>query len=196
VKEFHERFGTEPAGVWSAPGRVNLIGEHTDYNDGFVLPFAIPMRTTVAARPADGPWWTVYSRETGETIVIAESDLEPGSVHGWAAYVAGIPWALRDAGHRAPFVDLAIASDVPLGAGLSSSAALTCAVLAALVDVGGLDLPRDEWPRTTTSARPPASWTSPRRRCAAPVTRCSSTAAAATASTCRSRCPSTPWRCW
>ena len=132
--------------VFSAPGRVNLIGEHTDYNDGFVLPFAIPMRTTVTARPADGPRWTVRSRETGETIVIEESDLAPGAVSGWAAYVAGIPWALREAGHRPPFLDLSIASDVPLGAGLSSSAALTCAVLAALVDLGGLDLPRDEWP--------------------------------------------------
>jgi galactokinase len=146
VREFHERFGTAPAGVWSAPGRVNLIGEHTDYNDGFVLPFAIPMRTTVAARPADGPRWTVHSRETGETVVIADTDLEPGAVPGWAAYVAGIPWALRDAGHRPPYLDLAIASDVPLGAGLSSSAALTCAVLAALVDLGGLDLPRERWP--------------------------------------------------
>ncbi len=140
------------SGVWSAPGRVNLIGEHTDYNDGFVLPFAIPQRARVEARPADGPRWTVSSRETGETVVIAESDLSPGAVHGWAAYVAGVPWALREAGHRPPFLDLAIASDVPLGAGLSSSAALTCAVLAALVDLGGLDLPRDEWPALAQKA--------------------------------------------
>ncbi|GIJ68259.1 galactokinase [Virgisporangium ochraceum] len=152
MKEFHERFGMEPAGVWSAPGRVNLIGEHTDYNDGFVLPFAIPMRTTVAARPADGPFWTVYSRETGETVVISEADLRPGAVNGWAAYVAGVPWALRAAGHRPPFLDLAITSDVPLGAGLSSSAALTCAVLAALVDLGGLDLSRDDWPAVAQRA--------------------------------------------
>jgi galactokinase len=152
MKEFVGRYGMPPAGEWSAPGRVNLIGEHTDYNDGFVLPFAIPLRTRVAARPSEGPWWTVYSRETGETIVIAESDLEPGAVLGWAAYVAGIPWALREAGHRPPFADLAVASDVPLGAGLSSSAALTCAVLAALVDLGGLDLPADEWPALAQKA--------------------------------------------
>lgn len=138
--------------VFSAPGRVNLIGEHTDYNDGFVLPFAIPMRTTVEARPADGPQWTVRSRETGETVVITEDDLTPGAVSGWAAYVAGIPWALRSLGHRPPFLDLSISSDVPLGAGLSSSAALTCAVLNALVDLGGLDIPRDGWPAIAQSA--------------------------------------------
>ena len=146
MREFVHRFHSEPTGVWSAPGRVNLIGEHTDYNEGFVLPFAIPMRTAVAASPARRPQWTVYSRETGESVTFGPDDLTPGRITGWAAYVAGIPWALRQEGYDPPPADLAVAADVPLGAGLSSSAALVCAVLAALVDLGGLDLPRDRWP--------------------------------------------------
>jgi galactokinase len=146
VREFVARFGAEPAGVWSAPGRVNLIGEHTDYNDGYVLPFAIPMRTTVAASRADGPQWTIYSRESDETITFGPDDLVPGRITGWGAYAAAVPWALRDQGYDPPAANLAIATDIPLGAGLSSSAAILCAVLAALHDLGGLDIPRDRWP--------------------------------------------------
>jgi len=146
VREFVERFGAEPVGVWSAPGRVNLIGEHTDYNDGYVLPFAIPLRTVVAASPAKGPQWTVYSRESGETVKFGPDDLEPGRISGWGAYVAAVPWALREHGYDPPPADLAIASEIPLGAGLSSSAAILCAVLAALHDLGGLRIPLDEWP--------------------------------------------------
>jgi len=146
VREFVERFGAEPVGVWSAPGRVNLIGEHTDYNDGYVLPFAIPLRTVVAASPAKGPQWTVYSRESGESVEFGPDDLEPGRISGWGAYVAAVPWALREHGYDPPPADLAIASEIPLGAGLSSSAAILCAVLAALHDLGGLRIPLDEWP--------------------------------------------------
>jgi len=146
VREFVERFGAEPVGVWSAPGRVNLIGEHTDYNDGYVLPFAIPLRTVVAASPAKGPQWTVYSRESGETVEFGPDDLEPGRISGWGAYVAAVPWALREHGYDPPPADVAIASEIPLGAGLSSSAAILCAVLAALHDLGGLRIPLDEWP--------------------------------------------------
>ena len=146
MREFVERFGAEPVGVWSAPGRVNLIGEHTDYNDGYVLPFAIPLRTVVAASPAKGPQWTVYSRESGESVEFGPDDLEPGRISGWGAYVAAVPWALREHGYDPPPADLAIASEIPLGAGLSSSAAILCAVLAALHDLGGLRIPLDEWP--------------------------------------------------
>jgi len=146
VREFVERFGAEPVGVWSAPGRVNLIGEHTDYNDGYVLPFAIPLRTVVAASPAKGPQWTVYSRESGESVEFGPDDLEPGRISGWGAYVAAVPWALREHGYDPPPADVAIASEIPLGAGLSSSAAILCAVLAALHDLGGLRIPLDEWP--------------------------------------------------
>jgi galactokinase len=134
---FQQVYGERPAGVWAAPGRVNLIGEHTDYNDGYVLPFALPHRTYVAAGP--GPEWTVWSAEPDE-IVSWTAPLAPGSVNGWAAYVAGVVWALQQAGYEVPPARLAITSDVPLGAGLSSSAALECAVLTALVELAGLAL--------------------------------------------------------
>ncbi|MBX6356079.1 MAG: galactokinase, partial [Micromonosporaceae bacterium] len=136
-----------PAGVWAAPGRVNLIGEHTDYNDGYVLPFALPQRTVVTASLVDGPRWIVRSEQApGEEVAFGEQDLKPGAVAGWAAYVAGVVWALREAGFAVPGAHLSIASDVPLGAGLSSSAALECAVLTALADLGGLDLPVHDRP--------------------------------------------------
>ena len=119
--------------IWASPGRVNLIGEHTDYNDGFVLPFALPHRTVVGARRLDGPQWTVTSEQTGETVRFGADE----RVEGWASYVAAIVWVLREAGHEVPGAALSIASDVPFGAGLSSSAALECAVMAALLDLGG-----------------------------------------------------------
>ncbi|MGY4683487.1 galactokinase [Micromonospora aurantiaca (nom. illeg.)] len=150
---FRQRYGTEPAGRWAAPGRVNLIGEHTDYNDGFVLPFALPLRTVVAAAPALDGRWTVWSELDDEPVEFgaAEAD-EPGRVDGWAAYVAGVVWALRADGHDVPGARLAVASDVPVGSGLSSSAAIESAVLAALVDLGGLDLPAGRWPRLAQRA--------------------------------------------
>jgi galactokinase len=150
-RAFNDRYGREPAVVWSAPGRVNLIGEHTDYNDGFVLPFALPHRTAVAMAASDGPQWTVWSESTAETVQFGPSDLTPGGVTGWAAYVAGVLWALDEAGVAVPPARIAVTSDVPLGAGLSSSAALECAVLAAALDlVGGPGLadavPQARWP--------------------------------------------------
>jgi galactokinase len=141
---FQQVYGERPVGVWAAPGRVNLIGEHTDYNDGYVLPFALPHRTEVAA--AAGPEWTVWSAHAAELVRFGEADLVPGRVSGWAGYVAGVVWALREAGWKVPGARLAITSDVPLGAGLSSSAALECAVLTALADVGELDLPVGDRP--------------------------------------------------
>ncbi|MFG1952807.1 galactokinase [Micromonospora sp. NPDC048830] len=150
---FADRYAGSPAGRWAAPGRANLIGEHTDYNDGFVLPFALPLRTVVAADRQEGPRWTVWSELSGEPVSFGADEVaEPGRVTGWAAYVAGVVWALRDAGHDVPGARLAIASDVPLGSGLSSSAALEAAVLAALVDLGGLDLPTERWPRLAQRA--------------------------------------------
>ncbi|MCT2278140.1 galactokinase [Micromonospora chalcea] len=150
---FRQRYGAEPAGRWAAPGRVNLIGEHTDYNDGFVLPFALPLRTVVAAAPGPDGRWTVWSELDDEPVEFgtAEAD-EPGGVDGWAAYVAGVVWALRAAGHDVPGARLAVASDVPVGSGLSSSAAIESAVLAALVDLGNLDLPAQAWPRLAQRA--------------------------------------------
>ncbi|WP_319459066.1 galactokinase [Micromonospora sp. RTP1Z1] len=150
---FRQRYGAEPAGRWAAPGRANLIGEHTDYNDGFVLPFALPLRTVVAAAPRDDERWSVWSELSDSPVEFgpAEAD-EPGRVTGWAAYVAGVVWALRAAGHRVPGARLAIASDVPVGSGLSSSAAIEAAALAALVDLGRLDLPADRRPRLAQRA--------------------------------------------
>jgi galactokinase len=143
---FTATYGGSPAGCWAAPGRVNLIGEHTDYNDGYVLPFALPRATVVAADRLDGPRWSVWSEQTGERVDFDATALTPGGIDGWAAYVAGVVWALREAGHDVPGARFAVASDVPAGAGLSSSAALESAVLTALVDLGGLDLPVDDRP--------------------------------------------------
>ncbi|MGB2568157.1 galactokinase [Micromonospora citrea] len=150
---FRSAYGQQPAGRWAAPGRANLIGEHTDYNDGFVLPFALSLRTVVAASGQPGERWTVWSETTDQPVEFgaAEAD-EPGRVTGWGGYVAGVVWALREAGYAVPGARLAIASDVPLGSGLSSSAALEAAVLAALVDLGGLDLPAERRPRLAQRA--------------------------------------------
>jgi galactokinase len=149
---FRQRFSSEPEGVWVAPGRVNLIGEHTDYNDGFVLPFALPARTAVAASVTDDGRWIAYSERADEVIEFDATALEPGALQGWAGYLAGVVWALKDAGFDPPGARLAITSDVPVGAGLSSSAALECATLAALTDLGDLALPTSDRPRVAQHA--------------------------------------------
>jgi galactokinase len=144
---FHKEYGSEPTGLWAAPGRVNLIGEHTDYNEGFVLPFALPMRTVAAAAPG-GDGWTVCSSLADEPVSFGPDEADrPGAVTGWGGYVAGVVWALRDAGYTVPPARLAIASDVPLGSGLSSSHALECAVLTALADLGHLEIAIEERPK-------------------------------------------------
>ena len=137
---FVERLGHLPTGIWAAPGRANLIGEHTDYNEGFVMPFALAQRVTVAAAPRDDERWTATSLSHEGTETFGPDDLILGRP-GWSAYVAGVVWALEQAGHRVDGADLVLTSDVPVGAGLSSSAALECAVLTALVDLNGLDIP-------------------------------------------------------
>ncbi|WP_127498179.1 galactokinase [Actinoplanes solisilvae] len=147
---FRKEFGTEPTGLWAAPGRVNLIGEHTDYNEGFVLPFALPQRTIAAVGPAPAGEWTVCSTFADEAVSFGLT--EPGEVTGWAAYVAGVVWALHDAGYQVPGARIALASEVPLGSGLSSSAALESSVLTALVDLGGLDLPLEKRPAVAQRA--------------------------------------------
>jgi galactokinase len=144
---FVAAYGRSPDGVWAAPGRVNLIGEHTDYNDGYVLPFALPLRTAVAAAPLVDREWRVTTDVTGGRVTLHPEDLEPGRVTGWAGYVAGVLWAMTEAGHQPRGCALYLSSDVPLGAGLSSSASMECAVLSALAelsdrDIGGLDAAR------------------------------------------------------
>jgi galactokinase len=137
---FVSELGHEPDGVWAAPGRVNLIGEHTDYNDGFVLPFALSEWVVLAGGRRDDRTWRVRSLNRRQTVTFGPDDLVPGRVEGWAAYVAGVVWALGEAGHAVQGADLVLTSDVPAGAGLSSSAALECAVLTALVDLSGVEV--------------------------------------------------------
>jgi galactokinase len=150
---FRECYAAGPQGSWRAPGRVNLIGEHTDYNDGLVLPFAIGLGTfAAAARRADGILELRSRQAPQDAISVRLSELRPGSVTGWAAYPAGIAWALRAAGHQVAGARVAIDSDLPLGAGLSSSAALECAVALALTELSGLGVPRPELVRLAQRA--------------------------------------------
>ena len=142
---FRSRFGGTPDGVWLAPGRANLMGEHTDYNDGFVLPFALGQGVTAAAARRAGRQLTLCSRqEPAAAVQIALDGLAPGQVTGWAAYPAGVAWALEAAGHPVPGACIAIDSDLPAGAGLSSSAALECATALALTELARPELARPE----------------------------------------------------
>lgn len=145
VRWFGECYGAQPEGVWEAPGRANLIGEHTDYNQGWVLPFALNRGVIVAAARRDDGVLGIRSRQSpGASVTVPPGSLAPGLVGGWAAYPAGVAWALREAGHPVGGASLAIDSDLIQGAGLSSSAALECAVALALTGLYGLDVPRPE----------------------------------------------------
>ena len=145
VDGFREIFGSDPHGTWSAPGRVNLIGEHTDYNLGFVLPFAINRRTVVALAPRDDGILRVASAFADEIAEIPLTELIPERLHGWSAYPLGVAWALGQHGAdlaAVPGADLYIESTVPVGAGLSSSAAIECAVTVALDEIWQLGMTR------------------------------------------------------
>ncbi|WP_026538239.1 galactokinase [Arthrobacter sp. 9MFCol3.1] len=161
---FSSQFGGAPDGLWSAPGRVNLIGEHTDYNEGFAFPIAIDKRTTVAARVRADRLLRVTSSSFPGVIEVSLDHLDPDALTGWAAYPLGVAWAMSraapggagsaagsEAGSGVPSrlsgLDLALTSDVPAGAGLSSSAAVECAVALALNDLWDLGLGRPELAR-------------------------------------------------
>ena len=130
---FREAFDAEPDGVWAAPGRVNLIGEHTDYNGGLCMPIALDHRTFVAFRSRDDDAASMITGIDGETRWQGKvSDIVPGVQPDWVAYCGGVAWAISQEGLHVPGFDIAIVSCVPLGAGLSSSAALETAVALAL----------------------------------------------------------------
>ena len=145
---FRRLTGRDPEGVWSSPGRVNLIGEHTDYNDGFALPFAIEARSWVAgARRDDGLLRMRSVQQPDRDSQVTLEDLAPGRPEGWSAYVAGVVWAAHRAGHPVTGLDVLVDGRVPLGSGLSSSHALECAVALAVDALGGIDLGTDDLAR-------------------------------------------------
>ncbi|WP_396142466.1 galactokinase [Actinomyces sp.] len=144
-----EILGEEPDGVWSAPGRANLIGEHTDYNGGLALPIALPHRAFAALRVRPDRLLRLTS---GQERDVVEIDLDhprsadgPERIHGWTSYVAGVLWALESRGYGPlPGLDVVVDSAVPLGSGLSSSAALECCVAVGVDEVAHLGLGGDE----------------------------------------------------
>ncbi|MBE3200436.1 galactokinase [Frankia sp. CH37] len=160
--------GRTPEGEWVAPGRVNVIGEHTDHSEGLALPIALPQRVVVAAARRDDRHLVIHSAQMpDDRRTLRLDELEPGDasshrvgsgadspggVDGWAAYVAGVAWALREAGHHLGGVDIVVDGDVPQGAGLSSSAALECATALALRDLFSLAVSRPELVRLAQRA--------------------------------------------
>ncbi len=139
-RAFQQRFETSPAWVVRAPGRVNLIGEHTDYNDGFVLPLAIDRAVWIALRPRADRRMVVHSLDFHETTAFALDELLRGK-HGWAEYVKGVAWVLQEKGYAIRGWEGVVAGDVPVGAGLSSSAAFELALARAFAAAS--DLPWD-----------------------------------------------------
>lgn len=137
---FEELFGRPPAVSASAPGRVNLMGEHTDYNGGLVLPMAIPQRTEVALAPREGVEVRAHSADVDGGALEAYRLGEEARGRGWLDYLQGVTDVLRRAGHRLGGFDVAIRSEVPVGSGLSSSAALEVSLLRALRAAFGLAL--------------------------------------------------------
>ncbi|MGW8374545.1 galactokinase [Streptomyces sp. ODS28] len=142
---FAEVYGHAPEGAWEAPGRVNLIGEHTDYNDGFVMPLALPHACRAEAARRDDGVLRLHSAEApGGVVELRVDELAAqgavGDRGGWAAYPAGVVWALREAGLEVGGADLHFTSTVPTGAGLSSSAALEVSTAVALDGLYGLGL--------------------------------------------------------
>lgn len=143
IGDFSEKYGYEPSGVWSAPGRVNLIGEHTDYNEGFVFPFAINRHTFAAISLRADRVIRVSSSFSPATHEIDLDEIRRNESHDWAAYPFGVAWALVQLGAEAASgFDCFIESDVPVGAGLSSSAAIECAVGFGLNELWGAGFDR------------------------------------------------------
>lgn len=144
---FRQKFGQPPAFLARAPGRVNLLGEHVDYNDGFVLPAAIDRATYVAFRPSPNEHTVLWAADFGQQAVFSprtlESKTQPdGSpLPDWARYPAGVMWALHEAGLETPALQAVFGSNVPRGSGLSSSASVEMAFGVAWQQLGGWRLP-------------------------------------------------------
>lgn len=136
-ERFRARFGT-PAAIYRAPGRVNLIGEHTDYNDGLVLPAAIEFYCWVAAAPRSDKGLVIHSENLNETVEASLESMRPATKGHWSNYPVGVAWALEQAGKRLRGSNLLVSGDVPLGAGLSSSASIEVGVAFALLYQSGL----------------------------------------------------------
>jgi galactokinase len=137
MKSFDDIFGEAPQASGDAPGRVNLLGEHTDYSEGFVLPTSIPQRTWVSVRRSPNPFCTVHSADLQSTERFSLDELPDAS---FARYLYGCLRVLVDEGHDVPSVDMHVTSDVPIGVGLSSSAALEVATLRAMRNLLALDI--------------------------------------------------------
>lgn len=151
--QFSSAFGREPDGIWQAPGRVNLIGEHTDYNEGFVLPFAIDRTARVAVGVRSDGKVRLLSTYGDQGLTTADAArLERHSAKGWTKYPLGVMWSLQQRGIDVPGLDLLLDSDVPLGAGLSSSHAIECAVISALNDITGAGLSPEDMVLATQRA--------------------------------------------
>lgn len=145
---FAREFGSdagEPDGIWWAPGRVNIIGEHTDYNGGFVLPIALPTGTVAVAKRRDDDLVRLVSE--GERVEVRLNEIrraaemsDGDAAFGWAAYAAGVGWAASQDGLDGPGIDIAFCANVPRGAGLSSSASLSCSTASAWNDLAGWEL--------------------------------------------------------
>ena len=147
-REFRERFGTNALGpeprVFRAPGRVNLIGEHTDYTDGFVMPLAINLHAWVAATPREDRVMRVHSLNVGETAEIDLAKVKLDAPGHWSAYILGVAAALTDAGVALRGADLLVDGKVPMGAGLSSSASVEVASGFAMLAMAGMTMPPAE----------------------------------------------------
>ena len=152
VAAFGDLAGGRPDGTWAAPGRVNIIGEHVDYNAGRCLPIALPHRTFSAVRRRSDGELRVVSAQGHPPWAGPVAELDGSRVTGWARYVVGAVWALRRAGADVPGLDVVTDSDVPIGAGLSSSAALICSVAAAAAELSAWGDLRDPATRAAVAA--------------------------------------------
>jgi len=140
IDAYRRAYGDEPEHIIVAPGRVNLIGEHTDYNDGFVLPAAIDRHVVLAISPREDRTVRLYAADFSKTAEFALDDIQPDADQRWSNYERGVAWALQGAGHELRGMDVAISSDVPIASGLSSSAALEMATARAFEVASGLTL--------------------------------------------------------